>query len=138
VGELCCDGLRGIGHCGKIVSPAVLGEGRMFDQGSSQCVTYRTIFPWIAQETQYCSLRYILGTVYSGNTDASEISPRLYVSTYPSDPDCSRGTNEWLPTCNKLALCFLRKRKFRGRAGNLGLTLPYCGCCRRSQNGCQK
>lgn len=31
--------------------------------------------PWIAQETQYCSLRYILGTVYSANTEASEISP---------------------------------------------------------------
>jgi hypothetical protein len=48
----------------------------MFDQGSSQCVTYRTILPWMAQETQYCNLRYILGTVYSGNTDASEISPK--------------------------------------------------------------
>ena len=29
----------------------------------------------MAQETQYCSLRYILGTVYSANTEASEISP---------------------------------------------------------------
>jgi len=29
----------------------------------------------MAQETQYCNLRYILGTVYSGNTEASEISP---------------------------------------------------------------
>lgn len=29
----------------------------------------------MAQETQYCSLRYILGTVYSGKTEASEISP---------------------------------------------------------------
>lgn len=37
--------------------------------------TYRTILPWIAHETQYWSLRYILGTVYSGKTDASEISP---------------------------------------------------------------
>lgn len=61
-----------------------------FDQGSSQppasprrqtrlsppCgQTYRTILPWIAQETQYCSLRYILGTVYSAKTEASEISP---------------------------------------------------------------
>jgi hypothetical protein len=61
-----------------------------FDQGSSQPPTspkwqtwlspprgqtYRTILPWIAQETQYCSLRYILGTVYSANTEASEISP---------------------------------------------------------------
>jgi hypothetical protein len=43
---------------------------RIFSAG-----TYRTIFPWMAQETQYCSLRYILGTVYSGNTEASEISP---------------------------------------------------------------
>ena len=41
----------------------------------SVCATYRTILPWMAQETQYCSLRYILGTVYSGNTEASEISP---------------------------------------------------------------
>jgi hypothetical protein len=31
----------------------------------------------MAQETQYCSLRYILGTVYSGNTEASEISPGI-------------------------------------------------------------
>ena len=37
--------------------------------------TYRTILPWMAQETQYCSLRYILGTVYSWKTEASEISP---------------------------------------------------------------
>lgn len=37
--------------------------------------TYRTILPWIAQETQYCSLRYILGTVYSAKTEASEMSP---------------------------------------------------------------
>ena len=35
----------------------------------------RTILPWIAQETQYWSLRYILGTVYSGKTEASEMSP---------------------------------------------------------------
>jgi hypothetical protein len=76
VGVLCCDDLHGSGHCERIVSPAVLERERMFDQGSSQCITYRTIFPWMAQETQYCSLRYILGTVYSGNTDASEISPR--------------------------------------------------------------
>jgi len=34
----------------------------------------RTILPWMAQETQYCNFRYILGTVYSGNTEASEIS----------------------------------------------------------------
>lgn len=37
---------------------------------------YRTILPWMAQDTQYCSLRYILGTAYSGKTEASEISPR--------------------------------------------------------------
>lgn len=37
--------------------------------------TYRTILPWMAQETQYCSLRYILGTVYSAKTEASEMSP---------------------------------------------------------------
>ena len=70
-----CGDLHGNGHCDRIVSPNVLFQERMFDQGSSQCVTYRTILPWIAQETQYCNLRYILGTVYSGNTDASEISP---------------------------------------------------------------
>src|SRR5689334_4870643 len=29
----------------------------------------------MAQETQYCSLRYILGTVYSAKTEASEMSP---------------------------------------------------------------
>jgi len=37
---------------------------------------YRTILPWMAQDTQYCSLRYILGTAYSGKTEASEISPK--------------------------------------------------------------
>jgi hypothetical protein len=42
--------------------------------------TYRTIFPWIAHETQYWSFKYILGTVYSGKTDASEISPVQQVS----------------------------------------------------------
>lgn len=30
----------------------------------------------MAQDTQYCNLRYILGTAYSGKTEASEISPR--------------------------------------------------------------
>ena len=29
----------------------------------------------MAQETQYCNFKYILGTAYSGKTDASEISP---------------------------------------------------------------
>jgi hypothetical protein len=37
--------------------------------------TYRTILPWMAQETQYWSLRYILGTEYSAKTEASEMSP---------------------------------------------------------------
>jgi hypothetical protein len=45
--------------------------------------TYRTIFPWIAHETQYWSFKYILGTVYSGNTEASEISPVQEVSYGP-------------------------------------------------------
>lgn len=45
---------------------------------------YRTIFPWIAQETQYWSFRYILGTAYLVKTEASEISPIIqsgYIST---------------------------------------------------------
>jgi hypothetical protein len=42
--------------------------------------TYRTILPWMAQETQYWSFRYILGTVYSGKTEASEMSPAWPVS----------------------------------------------------------
>ena len=46
-------------------------------------MTYRTIFPWMAQETQYWSFRYILGTVYSGKTEASEISPAQIVSRCP-------------------------------------------------------
>ena len=37
--------------------------------------TYRTILPWIAQDTQYWSFKYILGTEYSAKTEASEISP---------------------------------------------------------------
>jgi hypothetical protein len=36
---------------------------------------YRTILPWMAQEMQYWSFRYILGTAYSAKTEASEISP---------------------------------------------------------------
>lgn len=44
--------------------------------------TYRTILPWIAQDTQYCSLRYILGTVYSAKTEASEMSPGRKKSQY--------------------------------------------------------
>jgi hypothetical protein len=46
--------------------------------------TYRTILPWMAQDTQYWSFRYILGTVYSGNTEASEISPAHCQSSTPS------------------------------------------------------
>jgi hypothetical protein len=34
----------------------------------------------MAQDTQYCSFKYILGTVYSGKTEASEISPAQLVS----------------------------------------------------------
>lgn len=34
----------------------------------------------MAQDTQYWSFRYILGTVYSGKTEASEISPAHHVS----------------------------------------------------------
>ena len=36
----------------------------------------------MAQETQYCSFKYILGTVYSGKTEASEISPAHYISQF--------------------------------------------------------
>jgi hypothetical protein len=45
--------------------------------GAEVCAgrAYRTILPWIAQETQYWSFRYILGTEYSAKTEASEISP---------------------------------------------------------------
>ena len=43
--------------------------------------TYRTIFPWMAQLTQYCSFRYILGTLYSAKTEASEISRMAALST---------------------------------------------------------
>lgn len=64
------------------VSTQVQSRLWMFDQGSSQVLSYRTILPWMAQETQYCNLRYILGTVYSGNTDASEISPATHLHQY--------------------------------------------------------
>ena len=40
-------------------------------------VAYRTILPWMAHETQYCSFRYIFGTAYSAKTDASEMSPGI-------------------------------------------------------------
>ena len=39
---------------------------------------YRTILPWMAQETQYWSFRYILGTAQSVKTEASEISPARF------------------------------------------------------------
>ncbi|KAB8293227.1 hypothetical protein EYC80_007564 [Monilinia laxa] len=48
----------------------------------------------MAQETQYCNLRYILGTVYSEKTDASEISPERksvlahILETYLTNPIC--------------------------------------------------
>jgi hypothetical protein len=78
---------------------------RMFDQGSSQSCTYRTILPWMAQETQYCNLRYILGTVYSGNTEASEISPvKLNVSIFSK----YRKQPSILP-----AICHIRKVDLR-------------------------
>jgi hypothetical protein len=35
----------------------------------------------MAQETQYCSFRYILGTVYSAKTEASEMSRMAADST---------------------------------------------------------
>jgi len=35
----------------------------------------------MAQETQYCSFRYILGTVYSAKTEASEMSPTSQLVT---------------------------------------------------------
>ena len=81
--------------CGLIFLPSLLkrtlGGGARFRRPSrertlhdhrQQCLlqeawtrTNRTILPWIAQETQYWSLRYIFGTAYSGKTEASEISP---------------------------------------------------------------
>ena len=47
----------------------------------------------MAQETQYWSLRYILGTEYSAKTEASEMSP-VWMSCqptvfYPSSIDMS-------------------------------------------------
>lgn len=43
----------------------------------------------MAQETQYCSLRYILGTVYSAKTEASEMSPvkKTFVSRLDDGQD---------------------------------------------------
>jgi hypothetical protein len=34
---------------------------------------YRTIFPWMAQETQYWSFKYILGTAYSAKADGESL-----------------------------------------------------------------
>ena len=42
----------------------------------------------MAHETQYWSFKYILGTVYSGKTEASEISP---VQLLVHDPGASGG-----------------------------------------------
>lgn len=50
-----------------------------FRYGKGEGRPNRTILPWMAQETQYCSFRYILGTAYSGNTDASEMSPVAFM-----------------------------------------------------------
>ncbi len=109
------------GSCQRDMS-CVEGDGsgiyvaERFDQGSSQPPasprrqtrlsppagqTYRTILPWIAQETQYCSLRYILGTVYSANTEASEISPakrgwsaKCFLGAVYAEDEGSRGARE--------------------------------------------
>ena len=51
----------------------------------------RTILPWIAQETQYWSFRYILGTVYSGKTEASEMSPAQSQFQGSSETQLARG-----------------------------------------------
>ena len=62
----------------EIISPSVLIGSNLLavrPRIHPIALTYRTILPWIAQETQYCNLRYILGTVYSEKTEASEISP---------------------------------------------------------------
>lgn len=55
------------------------GGGARFRRPSRERT--RTILPWIAHETQYWSFKYILGTVYSGKTDASEISRMAADST---------------------------------------------------------
>ena len=41
----------------------------------------------MAQETQYCSFRYIFGTVYSLKTEASEMSPRSVSASVESGGD---------------------------------------------------
>jgi hypothetical protein len=66
-----CGGLRASAHCITSVSNSRHVCPKL---GCS----YRTILPWIAQETQYCSFRYIFGTEYSLKTEASEISPACY------------------------------------------------------------
>ena len=45
--------------------------------------TYRTILPWMAQDTQYWSFKYIFGTAYSAKTEASEISPIHHIYQFP-------------------------------------------------------
>jgi hypothetical protein len=67
------DDLLGIGRC-KTQFGQPLGNPRA-SRPALHTHTYRTILPWIAQDTQYWSLRYILGTVYSAKTEASLISP---------------------------------------------------------------
>ena len=75
---------RGRGTVAATLSGAntevLLGLGRI---DFLKLQTYRTIFPWMAHETQYWSFKYILGTVYSGKTEASEISPIQIVSSCP-------------------------------------------------------
>jgi hypothetical protein len=71
---------------GSAVTAALAGTDTWWCVSGSSCEgrevlaqevakTYRTILPWMAQETQYWSLRYILGTEYSAKTEASEMSP---------------------------------------------------------------
>jgi hypothetical protein len=71
---------------GSAVAAALAGTDTLWCVSNCRCAwrevlaravakTYRTILPWMAQETQYWSLRYILGTEYSAKTEASEMSP---------------------------------------------------------------
>jgi hypothetical protein len=66
-----CDDLRASGHCTMLVSDP-------HHVHATPGYSYRTILPWMAQETQYCSFRYIFGTEYSLKTEASEISPACH------------------------------------------------------------
>ena len=97
------------------------GVAARFDQGSSQPPaspkrarlspkggqTYRTILPWMAQETQYCSLRYILGTVYSAKTEASEISP--------GESNCQQNVRRSLGSVGRWGVEVLSGRRRDGR-----------------------